>query len=116
MDSLGLKKDYDEIFADAAEPKSIEEIKRFGFNIKAAPKGPDSIIAGIQKLNQYKQRWTKRSINAIKEMRNYRYIENSDGKLTNKPVDNYNHAMDARRYGLFAKFGQPLPDPGVFMF
>jgi phage terminase large subunit len=114
MESLGVKKGYDEIFADAAEPKSIEEIRRYDFNIKSAPKGPDSILAGIQKLNQYKQYWTKRSVNAIKEMRNYRYIETSDGKLTNKPVDNWNHTLDARRYGVFAKFGQPVVTPGAF--
>jgi len=102
MSSLGVTGD-DEIFADSAEPKSIEEIRQRGFNIKAAPKGKDSISNGIQLVNQYVQYWTKRSTNGIKEQRNYRYIENSDGKFTGKPIDCWNHSMDARRYGCSTK-------------
>lgn len=103
LESFGVRKGYDEILADAAEPKSIEEIKAYGYNIKAAPKGPDSVLAGIQKLNQYNQYWTKRSVDGIKEQRNYRYIETNDGKITNKPIDDFNHLMDARRYALVGK-------------
>jgi phage terminase large subunit len=103
MESVGVKKHYDEIFADSAEPKSIREIGLHGFNIRPAPKGSDSVNAGIQKINQYKQVWTERSIDAIKEQRNYRYIETSDGKITEKPMDDFNHAMDARRYAVFTK-------------
>ena len=114
MKSLGVREGYDEIFADAAEPKSIDEIHLQGFNVKPAPKGPDSIVQGIQKINQYKQHWTKRSINSIKEQRNYRYIQDKDGKYTNKPIDNWNHAMDARRYGLIGKMNEP-GTPGIYV-
>ena len=103
MESLGVRKRYDEIYADCAEPKSIHEIALYGYNIKQAPKGPDSVLSGIQKVNQFRQYWTKRSIEAIKEQRNYRYIEDSSGKMTNKPMDDFNHAMDARRYAIFSK-------------
>ena len=103
LESLGVRKNYDEIFADAAEPKSIEEIRRRGFNIRPAPKTQDSVSAGIQKVNQYKQSWTKRSIDCIKEQRNHRYIQGSDGKLSNKPMDDFNHGLDGRRYAIFGK-------------
>ena len=99
----GVRKGYDEIFADAAEPKSIDEIKLHGWNIKPAPKGPDSVRQGIDKVNQYRQFWTKRSLNAIKEMRNYRYIADKNGTITNKPTDCWNHALDARRYAVQSK-------------
>lgn len=103
MIELGVKKNYDEIGADAAEPKSIEEIHRFGFNIKPAPKGPGSVEYGHQKLRQYKQHWTKDSTHCIKEQRNYRYISDKDGKLTDKTTHQWSHGMDARRYGVALK-------------
>jgi phage terminase large subunit len=106
MESLGVRKNYDEIFADAAEPKSITEIRQYGYNIKGCPKGPDSLDAGIQRVNQYRQHITKRSLDLIKEQRNYRYIEDSAGRITNKPMDDYNHGMDARRYAIMGKFGK----------
>jgi phage terminase large subunit len=103
LESLSLKKHYDELFADSAEPKSIEEIHRYGWNIKACPKGQDSVKTGIDKVKQYHLHVTKRSLNMIKEFRNYRYIQDSDGKITNKPLEGFNHTMDALRYGIFGK-------------
>jgi len=103
MEELGVKKGYDEIFADSAEPKSIEEIKRCGFNIKPASKGPGSVEFGHQKVRQYKHYWTKDSTNGIKEQRNYRYIQDKDGKLTEKTMHVFSHLMDARRYGVMGK-------------
>jgi phage terminase large subunit len=103
MLELGLLRGYDEIFADAAEPKSIEEIKRLGFNIKPASKGPGSVEFGHQKVRQYKQFWTKDSLNGIKEQRNFRYIQDKDGKLTEKTTHNFSHLMDARRYAVMGK-------------
>ena len=100
---IHMRKYFDEIFADSAEPKSIEEIRRYGWNIKGCPKGPDSVLSGIQKINQFNQYWTKRSVEAIKEMRNYRYIKDKDGKLTNKPIDLFDHAIQARQYGVIGK-------------
>jgi phage terminase large subunit len=103
MESLGVRKGYDEIFCDAAEPKSRDEIAGYGFNIKSCPKGPDSVRARIQLVNQYHQHWTKRSVNCIKEQRNYRYIADKNGNPTNKPIDNWNHGMDSRGYGVAGK-------------
>jgi len=107
LESLGVRRNFDEVYADCAEPKSIAEIKARGYNVKPAMKGADSLLAGIQRVNQYRQHWTKRSVDAIKEQRNYRYVETSDGKITNKPIDDYNHAMDARRYALFTRLTAP---------
>jgi phage terminase large subunit len=103
MDELGIKRNHAEIFADAAEPKSIEEIHRFGFNIKPCPKGADSVEYGHQKIRQYKQFWTKRSLNCIKEQRNFRYITDKNGKYTDKTTHVWSHGCDARRYGVVAK-------------
>jgi phage terminase large subunit len=103
MNELGVRQHYDEIFADAAEPKSIEEIHKRGFNIKPCPKGADSVEFGHQKIRQYKQYWTKDSINCIKEQRNFRYIPDKDGKLTDKTTHNWSHGMDSRRYALVGK-------------
>ena len=100
MDLAGVRKNYDEIWADSAEPKSIEELHLKGFNIKPCEKGKGSVEFGIQKVNQYKQHWTKRSINCIKEQRNFRYIADKDGHLTDKTTHKFSHGMDARRYPL----------------
>lgn len=100
MDLLGVRHNYDEIFADSAEPKSIEEIAQFRYNIQPSAKGPGSVEYGHQKVNQFKQYWTKDSLNCIKEQRNFRYIEDKDGKLTEKTTHKWSHGMDARRYAL----------------
>ena len=100
MDELGVKRNHAEIFADSAEPKSIDEIHKFGFNVKPCPKGADSVEYGHQKVRQYKQFWTKRSLNCIKEQRNFRYIQDKDSKFTEKTTHQWSHGMDARRYGV----------------
>ena len=112
FDTLGILKNHDEIFADSAEPKSIEEIHRAGYNIKPAPKGEDSVDFGHKKIREYKQHWTKDSLNCIKEQRNFRYITDKNGKITDKTTHTWSHGMDARRYGLVGKlFGVPQHDP-----
>jgi phage terminase large subunit len=109
MEELGVRKHYDEIFADSAEPKSIEEINLMGFNIKGVEKGPGSVEYRHQKVRQYKQFWTEDSINCIKEQRNFRYIEDKDGKLTDKTTHIWSHGMDARDYGVMGKSSYGLP-------
>ena len=95
---LGIDRSI-EIYADSAEPKSIEEIFRMGgINIKPAKKGADSIRIGIDVLKRHKLNVTKRSVNAIKEFRNYKWIKNKNNEITNKPIDAFNHAVDAVRY------------------
>jgi len=96
-----------EIFADSAEPKSIKELQLFGWNIKATAKGPDSIMAGIDMLKRHKLYITKGSVNLIKEMRNYKWIEDTNGKILNKPMDQYNHAIDAMRYATYNRMARP---------
>ena len=95
---LGIDRSI-EIFADSAEPKSIHEIFLIGgINIKPAKKGADSIRIGIDVLKRHKLNITKRSVNAIKEFRNYKWIKNKNNEITNKPIDAFNHAVDAVRY------------------
>ena len=103
MGELGIKKNSDEIFADSAEPKSIEEIYQHGYNIKPVPKGPGSVEYGHQKVRQYKHFWTKDSTRCIKEQRNFRYLLDKNGKFTDKTTHNFSHGMDSRRYALIGK-------------
>jgi phage terminase large subunit len=86
------------VIADSAEPKSIEELKRGGMKVKGAAKGRDSIIHGIQLLQQYDLLITSGSTNLIKELRNYTWDTDREGKNLNKPIDGYNHCLDALRY------------------
>lgn len=88
----------EKIIADSAEPKSIEELKRLGLRrCRAARKGPDSILFGIQKLQDYKIYVHPRCENTLVELNNY-VFDTKDGKILNKPIDDYNHLMDAMRY------------------
>jgi phage terminase large subunit len=103
MKALGLDRS-NEVFADSAEPKSIEEIYRMGWNIKPTIKG--SINIGIDIIRRYKLHATESSFNLIKELRNYKYIEDKNGLLTNRPVDNFNHALDALRYSVVNKISK----------
>lgn len=89
-----------EVIADSAEPKSIEELYRAGFNIHPSTKGADSVRAGIDAVRQYDLKVTKRSVNVVKELRNYKYKTDKDGKLLNDTVDYWNHSIDAIRYGV----------------
>jgi phage terminase large subunit len=86
------------IWADSAEPKSIEEIRRAGFNIKSVEKGKDSIVYGISVLQDKEILVTKSSVNLIKELRSYSWDKDKAGKKLNKPIDDFNHAIDAMRY------------------
>jgi phage terminase large subunit len=88
--------------ADSAEPKSIDEIYSYGINILPANKGPGSVLQGIQKVQQQRISVTKRSVNLLKEYRNYVWITDKDGRIINEPLDLNNHCMDAIRYGLEA--------------
>jgi len=97
-DIAEILKDKGTVYADSAEPKSIEEIKRKGVYIKGATKGKDSINFGIQVMQDQKYLITERSRNLIKELRMYRWDEDKAGKQLNKPIDSFNHGIDAVRY------------------
>jgi len=88
------------VMADSAEPKSIDEISLYGVDIHAAQKGPGSVNQGIQFIQDQTIFFTKRSVNLIKEYRNYLWQTDKDGKIINKPEDVNNHLLDALRYGL----------------
>lgn len=89
------------IIADSAEQKSIEEIKRKGiYRIKPATKGGGSIVQGIQQLLQYDIIVHPSCEETIKELENYAWDVDKEGTGINKPIDAYNHCIDALRYSL----------------
>jgi len=102
-------KDQAPIMADSAEPKSIDEIYGYGINILPAPKGPGSVQQGIQYVQGERMSVTKRSVNVIKEYRNYLWQTDKDGKILNVPEHHFSHSLDAIRYGMMTKY-KPL-DP-----
>ena len=99
------------ITADAAEPKSIAEIKRDGiYRIRPAKKGKDSIIQGISFMQQYHLVVDDRCVKTIEELENYTYKKDRQtGEYTNEPVDAYNHEIDAIRYALNEINGMASP-------
>lgn len=88
------------VIADSAEPKSIEELRRKGWNISGAHKGPDSVKMGIDLIQRHKLKVHRDSVNLIKELRGYSWDKNRRGEYTGKPVDYDNHAIDAMRYAV----------------
>ena len=95
------------IYADSAEPRIIEELRRMGWSIRPSLKGKDSINAGIDLLKRYKLHIHKDSTNAIQEFRNYKWKEDRSGKLTNTPEDKNNHITDAVRYATYSILSKP---------
>lgn len=94
------------LIADSAEPKSIDELKLYGVNVLPAQKGQGSILQGIQFIQDQQISITKRSVNGIKEYRNYMWRVDKDGRILNVPEDIWNHFMDATRYAL-SSFNTP---------
>lgn len=89
------------IIADSAEPKSIVDLRRYGLRkVKAAEKGPDSIRSGIQFIQQFTIYVHPSCQNFSIELANYVWAKNKEGQATNKPIDEYNHLIDALRYSL----------------
>ena len=103
---LGIDKSS-EIFADSSEPKSIDEIHSFGWNVKGAKKGKDSIVKGIDIIKRYNINVISSSINTIKELKSYKWKVDKDDKPLNEPIDMWNHSLDALRYGCSMKLIQP---------
>ncbi len=95
------------IYADSSEPRTIEELRRMGWRIRASLKGRDSVNAGIDLLKRYKIHIHKDSVNAIQEFRNYKWKEDRTGKLTNIPEDKHNHITDAVRYATYSILSKP---------
>jgi phage terminase large subunit len=94
------------IVADSAEPKSIQDVNNAGFWIEPARKGADSIKNSIDRLQEYQIFVTSNSLNLIKELRQYRWAKDREGKALNIPEDIMNHAIDALRYVALNKLSQ----------
>lgn len=88
------------VYADSAEPKSIDELRVYGVNVLPAQKGPGSVNQGIAYIQDQQVSMTKRSVNMIHEYRNYMWETDKEDRIINKPIDVFNHCMDALRYGL----------------
>ena len=90
----------EQIIADSAEPKSIDDIRSKGiYRIKAAAKGKDSILNGIQNIQDYKIIIHPKCENFLIEINNYVW-SNKNGIVINKPIDDFNHLQDALRYAM----------------
>lgn len=98
IESMGYRKER--IAADSAEPKSIEELTRLGLKVKSARKGKDSIMNGIQFIQDYQIHVHPRCSNFITEISNYAWDKDKFNNKLNKPIDEFNHLMDALRYGI----------------
>ncbi len=95
--------------ADSAEPKSIDELRSYGMNVIAAPKGKDSVRHGIQLVQEQVIMVTKRSVNIIREYRNYLWATDKNGRILNEPEHAYSHSMDAVRYAFVTMLREGKP-------
>lgn len=93
-----------EIYADCAEPKTIEEISRAGYNVQPSDK---DVLEGIKKVKSMPLYITERSSNIIKEIKNYKWKVDKNRVRTDEPVKFNDHAMDAIRYAVFTKLTAP---------
>lgn len=96
--AMGYSKER--ITADSAEPKSIDELKGLGLRIKGAKKGSDSVMNGIQWIQDLEIIIHPKCVNFLTEIGNYTWENDRFGNKTNRPIDDFNHLMDAMRYGL----------------
>jgi len=92
----------DEIVSDN-KPETIFELRQGGFNVMAAYKPAGSIVYGLDVMQQYKLNVTQRSVNLIRELRNYKWKVDKAGDPVNVPVDTFNHAIDAVRYAVMSR-------------
>lgn len=88
------------IVADSAEPKSIDELRGYGLRVNPSKKGKDSIMAGVQWIQDFEIIVHPRCVNFITEIGLYTWDKDKFGNLINKPVDDFNHLMDAMRYAV----------------
>ena len=86
--------------ADCAEPKSIDEIRGYGLRVEKSQKGKDSIMHGIQYIQDFEIIIHPRCVNFITEIGNYTWDEDRLGNKINRPIDDFNHLMDAMRYAV----------------
>lgn len=109
LNAHGFPKKGPRLYADCAEPKANSEIKLAGFNVWPSDKGKE-ITFQISWMQGWDLLVTKRSVNVIKELRNYIWDTDRDGNQLNQPIKEFDHAMDAMRYaavGQLADFRPP---------
>jgi len=95
------------IIADSAEPKSIEELNRFGFYLEGAEKGKDSVMNGIDQLKRYKINVLRSSKELVEEFSSYTWAKDRNGQALNKPIDKWNHGIDSIRYATNTQLFRP---------
>lgn len=98
VQAMGYGKE--QITADSAEPKSIDELKGLGLRVKPALKGKDSVQSGIQWIQDLEIIIHPRCVNFLTEISNYTWDTDKFGNKLNVPIDDFNHLMDAMRYAL----------------
>ena len=111
----GVVKGREEIWADSAEPRLIEELYREGFNIKPVIKGKDSINFGIQVMQNYTINIPKSCQNLINEFYSYEWSSDRFGKQLDKPVDYMNHLIDAARYASMMRLSNKATSAGKYI-
>ena len=100
------------IIADNAEPKTIHELKNYGlYGIRPSRKGKDSVLHGIQYIQGFKIIVHPRCVNFMTEVLNYQWEEDKYGSKLNRPIDDFNHLIDAMRYSL-----EPHMGPSLYSF
>jgi phage terminase large subunit len=104
----------EEIWADSAEPRLIEELYRMGFNIKPVTKGKDSIKFGISVMQNHTIFVTNKSQNLINEMYAYQYASDKYGYVTDTPEGGLDHLIDAARYCCMMKLSQKAQTKGKY--
>ncbi len=104
----------EEIWADSAEPRLIEEIYRSGFNIKPVVKGKDSIKFGIGVMQNHDIFIHSKSQNLINEMYSYQYAQDKYGYVTDVPEGGLDHLIDAARYCCMMKLSQQAQNKGKY--
>lgn len=112
MPGLGVGK-KDIIYCDSATPGSIQDIYNAGFRgAKGAQKGADSIYSGIMKMKKYRLHVCARSQNLLNEIRKYKWAVDKNGDtIPRKPIDAFNHAIDAARYAIYTHTYKPQSKP-----
>lgn len=99
LEENGISKS-DVIFADSAEPKDIEDLKKLGWNIRPAIKGPGSVLSGIRFIQKYKVHYLETSTNLASEHENYKWRLDANKMPVDDPEDKNNHLIDALRYAV----------------
>ncbi len=93
----------DLIVGDNSEPRLIAELKARGLNIVPTIKGADSVKYGISLIQDYDLIIEENSVNLIKELNNYCWLE----KKSETPIDKWNHCLDAMRYAISYQLANP---------